>query len=250
MRLVSAEALKLYRRRGTMIWCALLTAGAVVITEAILVSLHAANAGKHGSAGGAENFKNVIFVLSGLGNVAAILIGSTAGTQDASSGVIRDLFVTGRPRSALFRARLPGALVVFLPLLAIGFIVALACAFAFAGDQPKPAWPDVGRLAAYTFAITSVDIALAIGMAAFASSRVVVGVLIAWSAIVSHLLIALGSLGGVRRFIDVAAAEHLLPRSANDTPIAMSTASAILVLAAWVIVFQQAGLWWVNRRDV
>jgi hypothetical protein len=250
MRLVSAEALKIYRRRGTMIWCALLTAGAVVITEAILVALHAANAGRHGPAGGAENFKNLIFVLSGLGNVAAILIGSTAGTQDASSGVIRDLFVTGRPRRALFRARLPGALVVFLPLLTIGFIVALVCAFVFAGGQPKPTWPDIGHLAAYTFAITAVNVALAIGLAAFASSRVVVGVLIAWNAIVAHLLIAIGSLGGVRRFIDVAAAEHLLPRAVNDTPIAMSTATAVLVLAVWVAVIQQAGMWWVNRRDV
>jgi hypothetical protein len=36
----------------------------------------------------------------------------------------------------------------------------------------------------------------------------------------------------------------------NDTPIAMSTATAVLVLAVWVAVFQQAGMWWVNRRDV
>jgi len=34
MRLVAAEILKLRRRRGTMIWCALLTIGAVLMVVA------------------------------------------------------------------------------------------------------------------------------------------------------------------------------------------------------------------------
>jgi len=90
---------------------------------------------------------------------------------------------------------------------------------------------------------------IAIGLAAFASSRVVVGVLIAWNAIVSHLLMAIGSLGAARKFIDVAAAQHFAPPQAIDNAIAMSSATALLVLAGWAAVFSGAGRWWTVRRD-
>ena len=90
MRLVSAEVLKLVRRRGTMIWCAILTIGSVLVAYTVLVALHAANASRHGPAGGADNFRHVALLLAGLGNVAAILIGAASGSQDASSGVLRD----------------------------------------------------------------------------------------------------------------------------------------------------------------
>ena len=60
-----------------------------------------------------------------------------------------------------------------------------------------------------------VNIIIAVGLASFTSSRVVVGVLIAWNAIVSHLLIAIGSLGSARKAIDVGATEHFAPRHAS-----------------------------------
>jgi hypothetical protein len=250
MRLVAAEVLKIVRRRGTMIWCALLTIGSVVIANGVLVILHAANSSRHGPAGGIDNFRHVMLLMTGLANVSAILIGSAAGTQDATSGVLRDLVVTGRPRKTLYRVRYPGALISFLPLLAIGFGLTVLGAFAFAGHLATPSGSMVGRYAAYALAITAVDVGLAIGLASFASSRVVVGVLIAWNAIVSHLLIAIGSLGGARKFIDVAAAEHLLPRVDQDRPIAMSTVTALLVMLGWIAVFQRAGQWWTDRRDI
>ncbi len=249
MKLIQAEILKLRRRRGTMIWCSILTIGSVLVAYIILLSLHAANAAKHGPAGGAENLRHLIGLLGALSSVAAILIGSAAGTQDVSSGVFRELVVTGRPRGTLFNVRLPGALAVFLPLLATGFGLAVACSYLFAGDLATATAGDVGHYAAYLVAIGSVDVALAIGLASFASSRVVVSVLIAWNAIISHLLISFRSLGGARRFIDVAAAEHFLPRSANDNPIAMSGVTALLVLVVYAAVFQRAGRWWVVRRD-
>jgi hypothetical protein len=247
--LVSAEILKLVRRRGTMAWCAILTIGSMLVAWIILVSLHAANPAHHGAAGGRENLENLIFLLGGLGNVAAILIGSAAGTQDVSAGVFRELVVTGRPRSTLFTVRLPGALAVLYPLLASGFGIAVLGAFALAGDKPQPTGSEVWHYAAYIVAITSVDVALAIGLAAFASSRVVVGVLIAWNAIVAHLLISITSLGGARKYIDVAAAQHFLPPGVVDRVIPMSGAAAILILLAWAGVFQRAGRFWVLRRD-
>ena len=74
--------------------------------------------------------------------------------------------------------------------------------------------------------------------------------LIAWNSIVSHLLLQISSLGGARKFIDVAAAEHFLPVT-NDggTRIAMSSVAAVLILLGWALVFTRAGRWWTTRRD-
>jgi hypothetical protein len=250
MRLVSAEVLKIVRRRGTMIWCAILTIGAVLIANIVLVSLHAANSTRHGPAGGFDNFRHVALLLGGLGGVAAIVLGAAAGSQDASSGVLRDLVVTGRPRKWLFRVRYPGALIAFLPLMAVAFGLTLLGAYLFAGDLPSPTGSQVGHYAAYLTATTVMSIGLAVGLAAFMPSRVVVGVLIAWNAIVSHLLISIGSLGGARKFINEAAAQHLLPAQDQDTHLAMSTGFAVLVMLVWIAIFQRAGQWWTERRDI
>jgi hypothetical protein len=250
MRLIAAEVLKLVRRRGLIAWSLLLTVGTVLIAEIVLVVLHAVNPSHHGPAGGANNLDHTVFLASGLGTVAAILIGATAGTQDVGNGVFRDLVVTGRKRSTLFSVRVPGALAVFLPILALGLGLAIACSFAFAGGLPNASGSTIAKYVAYSVAITAINVIVAVGLAAFASSRVVVGVLIAWNAIVSHLLLQISSLGGARKLINVAAAEHFLPLT-NDggTRIAMSGVTALLVLLGWALVFTGAGRWWTTRRD-
>jgi hypothetical protein len=250
MRLIGAEVLKLVRRRGLMAWSLILTVGSVLVAEIVLVVLHAANPNHHGAAGGAHNLDHTMFLVSGLGTVAAILIGATAGTQDVGNGVFRDLVVTGRKRSTLFNVRVPGALAVFLPILALGLGLAIASSFAFAGGLPNASGATIAKYVEYSVAITVVNVIVAIGLAAFASSRVVVGVLIAWTAIVSGLLLQISSLGGARKFIDVAAAEHFLPLTLTlDTRIAMSSVTALLILLGWALVFSRAGNWWTSRRD-
>jgi hypothetical protein len=249
MRLVSAEVLKLVRRRGLMIWSLLLTVGAILVTQIIIIALHAANPDHYGPAGGRSNLEAYTFLLASLGNVAAIIIGATAGSQDVSNGVFRDLVVTGRPRSTLFRVRVPGALLVFLPMLAVGFVLAIVVTYAFAGDKPTPSGSYVAHSIAYAVALTIVDVILAIGLAAFASSRVVVGVLIAWNAIVSHLLLAIGALGSARKLIDVAAAEHFSPAINDNNLVGMSGSTAVLVLVGWAAVAMLFGRWWTQRTD-
>ena len=249
MRLVRAEVLKLVRRRGLMAWSLILTVGSVLVAEIVLLVIHAVNGAHHGPAGGADNFKHVVLLLTGIGTVAAIIIGSTAGTQDVANGVFRDLVVTGRKRSTLFNVRAPGALLVFLPMLALGFAITVAVTYVFAGGLATPSASEIAKYAEYALVITGINIIMAIGLASFASSRVVVGVLIAWNAIVSHILISLGVLGGSRRLIDVAAAEHFLPRDSGNATIEMSAATALLVLIAWAVIFLSAGRWWTNRVD-
>ena len=249
MRLISAEVLKLVRRRGLMTWSLLLTVGSVLVAEIIVVVLHAVNPAHHGPAGGATNLEHYVFLASGLGNVAAILIGATAGTQDVSNGVFRDLVVTGRKRSTLFRVRAPGALIVFLPMLALSLALAIAGSFVFAGDLPTPSASTIVHFVEYSVAITVIDVIIAVGLAAFASSRVVVGVLIAWNAIVGPLLLQISALGSARKAIDVAAAQHFTPANVDTSKIAMSTTTALLVLVIWAAVFTNVGRWWTIRRD-
>jgi ABC-type transport system involved in multi-copper enzyme maturation permease subunit len=249
VRLLNAEILKLVRRRGLMIWSLILTVGVLLLAAGIVIVLHAVNPDRYGSAGGRANMESYLFVLSGLGNVAAIIIGATAGTQDVSNGVFRDLVVTGRSRSTLFLMRVAGALAVFLPMLLLGFLLTLAVTYGFAGDKATPSAEYVGRALLYCLLITGIDIVIAVGMAAFTSSRVVVGVLIAWNAIVAHILTSITPLGSVRKLVDVAAVGHFAPIPDVRDEVAMGTLTAILVLAGWVVVFLAAGRWRTERRD-
>ncbi len=249
MRPIQAEILKLGKRRGLMIWSTLLTVGSVVLVNVILLALHAVNATKHGPAGGAHKLEHVMFLLSGLGGVAGVIIGSTAGSQDVSAGVFRDLVVTGRPRARLFDVRFPGALAVYLPMLATGFGLAVLCSYAFAGDEPTASAATVGHWALYVGLDGIVNAALAVGVAAFVSSRIVVGVLIAWNAIVTQILISIGSLGGFRKAIDVAAVQHFAPQGSIDDKLTFSSGLALLVIAVWVGVALAAGRRWTQRID-
>jgi hypothetical protein len=249
VRLLSAEVLKLVRRRGMMIWSVLLTAGSTVIAVAVLLALHAVNPDRHGPAGGAENLRNLTHLLAGLATVAAIIVGATGGSQDVSNGVFRDLVVTGRSRSTLFAVRAPGVLLVVLPLALAGYAIAVGDATLFAGGLSGPSGHEIVRGLEYVLATTTVNALLAVGLAAFLSSRVVVGVLIAWNALIGPLLVSIGSLGGARRALDSAALEHFTPDPATRPSVAISTVGALAVLACWSAAALGAGRWWTERRD-
>jgi hypothetical protein len=249
MRLVRAEVLKIVRRRGLMAWTLILTLGAVLVAEVVLVILHAVNPDHHGPAGGQANLSHYLDVLLGLGTIATIMVGATAGSQDVANGVFRDLVVTGKSRSALFNVRAPGALLVLLPVVAVAFAAGVAAAFLFAGDLANPSGTVIGEYAAYIFAAVLLNVVLAVALTSFASSRVVVGVLVAWNVLVAPLLLQIGSLGGARKAIDVAAIDHFGPdRYVNDN-VSMTTGTALLVLAVWIAVFNTAGRMWTERRD-
>ncbi len=249
MRMIQAEILKLIRRRGLMIWSLILTVGIVAVVELILVILHAVNSAHHGPAGGPGNFRGAVGAVAFLGVVTAVLIGATSGSQDVQNGVFRDLVVTGRSRSRLFDVRIPGAFIVWAPMVLLGIAYATVWSFVFKGNLGNPTWHDIWHELAYAFLIGTVNLVMAVSLAAFISSRIVIGVLIAWNTIVAHLLIALHTLGGARKLIDVAAAEHFQPDVSSDQRVAMSAGVALLVLLIWMAVFSRAGRWWTARRD-
>jgi hypothetical protein len=165
------------------------------------------------------------------------------------NGVFRDLAVTGRSRAALFNVRAPGALLVLLPIVAVGFALAVAASFLFAGGLAHPSAGVIGSYAAFVVASLVTNVVLAVGLASFASARVVIGVLIGWNVIVGRLLIQIGSLGGARKAIDLAAIDHFGPDQYVNDDVKMSTLMAFVVLVAWIAVFNAAGRFWTRRRD-
>jgi hypothetical protein len=232
-----------------MAWTLILTLGAVLVAEIVLVTLHAVNPDHHGPAGGQANLSHYLDVLLGLGTVATIMVGATAGSQDVANGVFRDLVVTGKSRSVLFNVRAPGALLVLLPIVAVAFAAGVAGAFLFAGDLANPSGKVIAEYAAYIFAAILLNVVLAVALTSFASSRVVVGVLIAWNVLVGPLLLQIGSLGSARKAIDVAAIDHFGPDQYVNDNVSMSTGTALLVLAVWIVLFSTAGRMWTERRD-
>jgi ABC-type transport system involved in multi-copper enzyme maturation permease subunit len=248
MRLLSAEILKLRRRRGLMVWCSLLTIGSVAIAYGVLLALHAANPARHGPAGGANNLQNMMWLLISLGSVAAAILGTTAGSQDVTAGVFRDLVVTGRSRRTLFRVRFPGALAVFAPMLAAAFGLAVGGAYAFAGNLGTPTLHQVASYGLSAGLLGVVTLAAAVSLGAILPARIATGVLIAWNAILAGLLVSIPNLGPARDAIDVAAAAHFAPALYKDT-VPMSAGTALVVLALWVGVALRAGTWWTKRLD-
>jgi hypothetical protein len=249
MTLTGAEILKLVRRRGLMTWAVLLTFGSVVVPYAVLVTVHALDPGRHGPAGSGENPEQVLGLLAIIGGVGAIIVATTAGSQDVSSGVFRELVATGRSRTALFLARVRGALAVYVPLVAAAFLVAVAASYAFAGGEPTASVGDVAGYAQWLAATTLLNVVLGVSLASIVSSRIAVGVLLAWNAIVAPLLLQIGDLGGVRAAIGTAATQHFAPAGPTTTQIAMSTATALAVLALWVTIAVLAGTHVTKRRD-
>ncbi len=121
-RLARAEFLKLRKHRGLVLTTALLTIGIVVLVYAILVLLHVFNPDHHGPAGGVDNLRHAMELMSVLGAaVAAPLVGAFAATGDVDSGVFRELVVTGRSRTHLFLARVPGGLAVLWVFVAAAY---------------------------------------------------------------------------------------------------------------------------------
>ena len=112
--LARADFPKLRKRRGLFWTTTVLIVGPQVIAYGILAILHAANPGHHGPAGGIENLGHGLSVLVLVGSIGAIIAGASAGADDLSSGVFRELVVTGRSRLALFGARIPGGLAFVL----------------------------------------------------------------------------------------------------------------------------------------
>ena len=128
--MIVAEVLKLARRRGLM-WTAM-----AFMLGSVLVIL-AVRAVKYTPTGGVDGYTGCMYAIISFGGLVATAIGATAGSQDHSSGVFRDLVATGVSRLKLFAVRIPGALIVVVGLVAPAYLIAAAAGLTLAGDHTK-----------------------------------------------------------------------------------------------------------------
>ena len=255
-RLVSAEFLKIRKRRGLVALAVLLTVGAVVMAGAVLAVLHAADPAKYGPAGGLGNLGNATYLLSTLGTVTAVLVGATMGAGDLQAGVFRDLVATGRSRLALFAARIPGGLALLWPLVTVSWVVAAAGSVLLAGSHPHPGLVVMVQGGAWVLLATTVVYLIALGLASLAGSRsATVGIVLAWQLAVTPLALGAAKLGVLREGLLTAALDRVIPAGllpgARPDPVSptMSIAVAAVVIAAWAIIPLVAGAWRTKTRD-
>jgi hypothetical protein len=269
-RLVSAELLKLRKRRSLVVSALTLTAVPMLIAYTVLLSLHAANPDKHGVAGGMENFSDSMQLLRELSVVAAILVGATLGTGDLGAGVFRELVVTGRSRLSLFAARVPAGLGLILPIVGAGFAVTATASIVLSGSRaaqtmqvgPGETQTDLGTVAphasfllesaAWLGLITAVSMLVALGVSSLLGSRgTSIGVLLGWWLIAMPLLQSFGVLGAYREGLVTAAIERVGPHELviGDPIVPMSVAAAGSVLVAWAVVPLALGAWRTYTRD-
>jgi hypothetical protein len=251
-RLVNAEFLKLRKRRGLVLSALALTVVPMLIAYTVLLILHAADAAKHGPAGGLENLSGSMEILSQLSVVAAILVGSTLGAGDLGSGVFRELVVTGRSRLALFAARVPAGLALVFAVVGAAFAVTATASTVFAGSSDAPGAGLLVSSAAWLGLVTGLALVLALGVSSALGSRgTTIGVLLGWQLIAMPLVLQIGALGSLREGLVGAATERLEPARLFEgaATVPMSLAAAVVVIVAWMVVPLAAGAWRTCTRD-
>lgn len=254
-RLVNAEVLKLRKRRGLVALTALTTIGVTLVTYGVLIILHVVNAGHYGPAGGVDHLATGIGVLSALAAVAATIVGATAGAGDLGAGVFRELVVTGRPRQALFNARIPGGALFLLPFVAVGFALTAVASVVFAGSLPVPSAGLLAESGAWVLLNVAFAFVLALGVASLLGSRsTTIGVLLAWWLAVSPLLVAISFLGVTREALPSVAIDRFIPNQlagalgVHDGP-AISVAAAVATILVWSVLALAVGSWRTQTRD-
>jgi hypothetical protein len=252
MSLARAEFLKLHRRRGLLAGSLALTVGPVMAAFAVLTVLHAGNPAKHGPAGGVENLAAMLNVLTVLAGVSAILIGTTAGAADVGSGVFRDLVATGRSRTALFAARIPGGLAMLLPLVLGAYALAAIGSVVLAGSLAAPGAGALLRFGGWIALTVTFSYVIAVGVASLLGSRgTTIGILLAWQLAMAPVLVQIHGVGSLRAGVDAAALQRIEPDAIATAAAAvpMSGLAAAGILAAWAGLALTAGAWRTVTRD-
>jgi len=254
MRLVAAEWLKLRRRTGLV----LATLGLTVVPALILLIVTGeGDADSGGLRAFAEHFGVVVLLTV----VASILVGAMIGTADETSGVFRDLVVTGRSRLDLFAARVPAGLALVLLAAAAGFAIVAWEGIVSAGSVPTgpeelgtiaPTAGLVVKCAAWLAVVAAVSFALSLGVATVVGSTGgAIAVLLALWLVVNPLLQNVEALDWLADAFVVAGLDRFLPQdlTAGEPTGLLSATSAVAVLLAWSSLPLLAGAWRTLMRD-
>ena len=187
---MTAEFLKLRKRRGLVVSTLALTVVPMLVAYTVLVILHATNPDQARTARRASRTSRARWSCSPqLSVVAAILVGATLGAGDLGAGVFRELVVTGRSRLALFAARVPAGLALLVlarghRLRGHGDGVDVARRVA---DAPSGAL--LAHSAGWLALVTAPSFVLALGVSSLLGSRgTSIGVLLGWQLVAMPLL--------------------------------------------------------------
>ena len=246
LRLIEAEILKLRRRRGLMIATVTLTFGVAAIFYAIVSVLHLANPGRFPGAGGSGAFEAVMALLTLSGAVAGTIVGATAGGADIEAGVYRDLAATGRSRSALFFARVPGAWAIVVPPALAAIVFSAILAFTLNGEA-APSAATVVEGGASVLVATLLLSAASVGLATLSGSRgMVIGVVLAFQLGLAPILAQVEALGFARYAIPSVANARIGGQIADELALGV----AIAIVLAWAAVTLGAGLWRTRTQEI
>jgi ABC-type transport system involved in multi-copper enzyme maturation permease subunit len=240
-RLISADLLKLRRRRGLVAVTGFLTVFAVVVTYAVMELLHVSNPAKHGPAGGIANLGHGAALVALLGSVAAAIVAATAAAGDLDSLVYRDLVVTGRSRLALYLSRIPAGLLFLLPFVATAYALTAVATVVFADSTPAPSASLLAATGAWAVLGVTFYYLLGLGLASVLGSRSYsIGVLLAFRLAVAPLIASISTLGVVRELVPVSPLQNLAPAALGDSvrmgaavPVSIGATAAVLV--TWVV---------------
>jgi hypothetical protein len=267
--MINAEFLKLRKRRGLLILTSFLTIGSVIVVNVFEVAYHAADPMRWGPAGGADSFVSSLTMFNITASLAGVILGATAGAQDFGSGVFRSLVSTGQSRIKLALVRIPGALMMFLPLVALGFGLEVLASFVFADGRRTPDAATIGIAAGWLLATAMLNLTVGLGLAALLQARgIAIGILIAWQIAAGRAFEHFSALGNARVAISSVALDRFLP-GASDTvqlskglicsspavctpfidSITVTIGLAVGVMLAWILVSTALGVWRTATQD-
>lgn len=253
--MMSADFLKLRKKRGTVTWALLLAIAPLVIYFIVAGVQHSSNPAEHPPAGGVNGYTDALRLVGAIfGPLAAILVGAEAGAGDVAVGVFRDLVATGRSRLALFATRVPAAIALSWIVTGAAYAVLVIGIYALAAGSPTPSASEM--LDGFGFALLSTGVicAIAVGFGAVTASRpATLTALIGWQLIASPILANISSLGNSRKLILSQATFQFSPIKLTGghgaQVVNMATGTALAVLAAWLIVFLALGAWRTRTMD-
>jgi hypothetical protein len=254
--MIRAEVLKLRRHRPTMLAAGVLSIGLTVLYFVVIEARSNGNI----SAPKALSSGSALLAMY-FGSFTAMLVGTTAGTLDLTSGAFRDLVPTGRSRVSLFLVRGPAAVAVALAFNLAGFAVTVLAAIAAGGDGGQLGL--ILRYPGWVVLATTVVTVLSVGVGSLTGSRsLTLTAVIGWQTAATTLLYSAAFLGPLRQGLLSVALSHLRPGlavgtrehpgSSNALPglvLPMSTITAVLVLVAWMLIPVFAGARRVRTQD-
>lgn len=252
-RLERAELLKLRKNRSVSIPATLLTVGAMIVMYVSVELYHLFSPSTVGPAGGTSNFGDAVFLMGQLAaTISALLVGSSAATQDMSSGTLRDLISTGRSRIRLYGARLVGGVSLLAPLMIVAYGVAALFCVIFASGESTPSTSLFLKGGLWVLLCAVATYLISFGLGSLTGSRTAtISILVAYLLPVQGILVHIDALGRVRDALLSVATGGLTPFPApqGNEAIPISHTTSLIVLAVWVLAFSGLGLWRVRTRD-